>query len=138
MGLYYRNEGPAYKNYYHFVGATKYRKEMFYSKEIRDRLKEIIIELVDKTDNVKLHELTIAYNHMHVLVECSVEPSKFANVLFGASSRLIRKEFPILVGMVEKGLWGGKSCTYIKDSMHYSNTKSYISRHLPDNTKLEE
>ena len=31
------SENDAYENYYQFVGATKYRKPLFYDNEIRDR-----------------------------------------------------------------------------------------------------
>ena len=36
-------ENSAYDNYYQFVGSTKYRKALFYDKEIRERLNCIII-----------------------------------------------------------------------------------------------
>ena len=48
----------------------------------------------------------------------------------------MRKEFPILVEMAHKGLWGGRSALAIKDQQHMENTISYIQRHQPDNLKL--
>ena len=35
------SENDAYENYYQFVGATKYRKPLFYDNEIRDRLSTV-------------------------------------------------------------------------------------------------
>ena len=81
-------------------------------------------------------ESTVAYNHIHVLVKTQVDPSKVGQLLFGASSRILRKEFPVLVEQIPKGLWGGKSFEPIVDKNHLDNCISYIRRHQPDNTKI--
>lgn len=130
------SENIAYENYYQFIGATKYRKNLFYDDEIRERLNCIIAELIKNKAGIELVESTIAYNHIHVLVKTELEPSKVGQILFGASSRLLRKEFPILIEKIPKGLWGGKSCEPIKDINHLNNCISYIKRHQPDNTKI--
>lgn len=91
--------------------------------------------MLDK-QGVELIESTVAFNHIHVLVKTDLLPSQIAQTLFGASSRILRKEFPILVEMSEKSLWGGKSCEAIKDEKHLKNCISYIHRHQPDNTKV--
>lgn len=127
---------PAYENYYHFVGSTKYRKNLFYSAEIRVRLEKIIEEIIEAKEGIELVAITIAYNHIHVLVKTELRISQVGQILFGASSRLLRKEFPILVEQVEQGLWGGKSWEAIKDMAHFQNCVSYIKRHQPDNTKV--
>lgn len=127
---------PAYDNYYHFIAATKYRKNLFYADEIRDRLRKIVEQVLKHGDGIELVECTVAYNHMHVLVKTDVSPSQTGQILLGASSRLLRKEFPVLVEQVEKGLWGGKSWQAIKDAEHLQNCISYIQRHQPDNTKI--
>lgn len=127
---------PAYDNYYHFVGSTKYRKNLFYDDEIRMRLKVIIEKIFENKQEVEVIESTVAFNHIHVLVKLDLLPSQVGQILFGASSRILRKEFPILVDLVEKGLWGGKSYEAIKDKEHLNNCISYIRRHQPDNTKV--
>ena len=132
----YLSNYPAYENYYHFVGATKFRKDMFYHEEIRTKLKSIIAEVISHKENVELLECTVAYNHIHALLKTDLPPAQVAQVLFGASSRLLRKEFPSLKEQNELGLWGGKSCEAIKDATHLKNCISYIQRHQPDNTKL--
>ena len=129
-------ENSAYDNYYQFVGSTKYRKALFYDKEIRERLNCIIIDIFNKKEEIELVESTVAYNHIHVLVKTQLDPSKVGQLLFGASSRLLRKEIPILVEQIPKGLWGGKSCEPIVDRKHLDNCISYIRRHQPDNTKI--
>lgn len=126
----------AYENYYQFIGATKYRKNFFYDNEIRQRLKCIISEIFAERDDIELIESTVAYNHIHVLLKTELPPSKIGQLLFGASSRIIRKEYPVLVEQVPKGLWGGKSWEPIADKKHLDNCISYIKRHQPDNTKV--
>ncbi len=42
------SEDDAYENYYQFVGATKYRKPLFYDNEIRHRLSCIIADIFNK------------------------------------------------------------------------------------------
>ena len=127
---------PVYESNYQFVGSTKYRKNLFLDEKIRNRLKEIIAEILERKENVEPVESIVAYNHIHVLVKTELSPSEVGQTLFGASSRLLRKEFPILVEQVEKGLWGGKSCTPIKNEEHLENCIFYIRRHQPDNTKV--
>ena len=130
------SENDAYENYYQFVGATKYRKPLFYDNEIRDRSSCIIADIFNKKEEIELVESTVAYNHIHVLVKTQVDLSKVGQLLFGASSRILRKEFPVLVEQIPKGLWGGKSFEPIVDKNHLDNCISYIRRHQPDNTKI--
>lgn len=127
---------PAYENYYHFIGATKYRKDLFYNEVIRNRLKSLVEEILGHKTEIELVECTVAYNHIHVLLKTDLSPSQVGQILFGTSSRYLRKEFPILVEQVETGLWGGKSWEAIKDEKHLDNCISYIQRHQPDNTKV--
>ncbi len=94
------SENEAYENFYQFIGSTKYRKNLFYDNAIRERLRCIINEIFDKKEDIELVE-----NHIHVLVKTELEPSQVGQLLFGTSSRLLRKEFPILVEQIPKGLW---------------------------------
>lgn len=128
---------PPYQNYYHFVGSTKYRKFLFEDETIRNRLQIIICDILEKK-GIKIEAVTVAYNHVHVLLQTELNPSDVAQVLFGVSSRRLRKEFPQLVEKARKGLWGGLSCEAIKDEIHLKNCISYIRRHLPDNTKMDD
>ena len=114
----------------------KIQKTSFYDNEIRDRLSCIIADIFNKKEEIELVESTVAYNHIHVLVKTQVDPSKVGQLLFGASSRILRKEFPVLVEQIPKGLWGGKSFEPIVDKNHLDNCISYIRRHQPDNTKI--
>lgn len=126
-----------YKNYYHFVGSAKYRKNLFYSEDIRLSLQKMIQEILEKK-GIEVVEVTVAYNHVHVLLRSELPPSQIGQTLFGASSRLLRKEYPLLVQEAGKSLWGGTSWKVIRDEAHLEHCRSYIQRHLTDNTKLEE
>ena len=53
------SENDAYENYYQFVGATKYRKPLFYDNEIRDRLSRIIADIFNKKEEIELVESTV-------------------------------------------------------------------------------
>lgn len=127
---------PPYENYYQFIGSAKYRKNLFYDEAIRNHLQEIIRNILERRE-VEVVALTVAYNHFHVLIKTEMTPSQVGQVLFGSSSRQLRKEFPVLIDEAEKGLWGGRSWEAIKDYSHLINCKSYIERHMPDNTKVE-
>ena len=137
MAMKQRTDYLAYQDYYHLVGATKYRKEVFLDENMRNRLKAIISNLLQQKEGVELIECTIAYNHVHILIKTSLDISYVGQVVFGASSRIIREEYPILKQKIEKGLWGGTSFSAIKDEKHFDNCQSYIRRHRPDNTKVD-
>lgn len=104
-----------YEEYWHFIASTKYRKSMFLQENMRDRLKEIVCQICDDKDGLKMKEMAVAYNHFHALIQVNMELSKAARIIYGTSSRYMRKEFPILVKMANVGLWGGKSVLAIKD-----------------------
>ncbi len=127
---------PAYENYYHYVGSTKYRKSVFLEDDMRDRLIVIVTESLEKK-GIEVVAITAAYNHIHVLVKTDQDIHKVGQYIFGTSSTLMHKQYHELVEKLGKHLWGGTSCSAIKDESHLSNCKSYIERHQPDNTKLE-
>lgn len=86
---------------------------------------------------MELYAITIAYNHVHILVQTSQDVSKVGKALFGASSRNMRQAYSELITEANKGLWGGTSVKAIKDENHLQNCLSYIQRHRPDNTKID-
>lgn len=128
---------PAYNGHYHLVAATKYREDFFKTDEMRKRLKEIIQKVVESMKDVEIITCTVTYNHIHVLVKTSRDISTVAGCIFGASSRYMRKEYEELRKSHPTALWGGKSCKAIRDDSHLQRCISYINRHLPDNTKVD-
>ena len=137
MSLKISSDYPAYNEFYHFIAATKYRKNMFLAEERRTELKKIISDICKRKANLELYAITIAYNHVHILVQTSQDVSKVGKALFGASSRDMRQAYSELITEANKGLWGGTSVKAIKDENHLQNCLSYIQRHRPDNTKID-
>ena len=133
--MFYRSDYPAYENCLHFTAATKYRKSVF-TETIRGRLAALLQEKAESL-GLKVHAIAVAVNHVHVLVQGEADPSKISQFIFGYSSRLIRREFPELVGLNADQLWGGKACTNIKDQAHLENAPEYIRRHDPNDTRFE-
>lgn len=138
MALKMLGDYLAYNDYYHFTLSTKFRKDMFKKEQLRDRLNHIIADITNSHERMELVACAVAYNHVHVLLKSDMSPSDISQILSGVSSRLMRKEFPELVQTSPKALWGGKSCLPIKDHSHFDNCISYIRRHQPDNTKVDD
>lgn len=133
--VFYRSEYEAYEKCYHFTAATKYRKSVF-DEPIRLRLEQLLVEKAESID-LKVHAVAAAVNHIHILVQGEAEPAFISQTILGYTSRLIRKEFPILKQLHEKQLWGGKACTNIKDAGHLTNATAYIKRHDPLDSRVE-
>ncbi|MCC8152561.1 MAG: IS200/IS605 family transposase [Lachnospiraceae bacterium] len=128
---------PGYQNYYHLVRSTKYRKSLFVNLDVRNRLRDVLMEISEQMEGLKIDEVTVAYNHVHLLIKTELPLDKVAKKLYGVSSRLLRKEFPFLKEESVEALWGGRECISIKDRDHLLNCRSYIQRHQPDNTKVD-
>ena len=130
-------DNPAYDQCYHFIASTKYRKSVFCDERMRTRLSEIIESVVDSLEGTTCLAITVAYNHIHVLIKSDMLLSEISQRLFGVTSRIMRKEYPELLSLNRQSLWGGKSAKPIVDETHLQNCISYIRRHQPDNTKIE-
>ena len=87
--------------HYHLVLVVKYRRQVF-DEDISSRAKEIF-EYIAPNYNITLEEWNHDKDHVHLLFRGSpsTEISKFINVYKSASSRLIKKEYPI----IRKQLW---------------------------------
>ncbi|MCF8565027.1 IS200/IS605 family transposase [Alicyclobacillus tolerans] len=95
------NNHSVFLMYYHLVLVIKYRRKVI-DDEISNRLKEIF-EYIAPSYNVALQEWNHDKDHVHILFKAqpNSELSKFINAYKSASSRLIKKEYPI----IKKSLW---------------------------------
>ena len=95
------NNHSVFKLSYHLVLVIKYRRKVI-DDDISNRLKEIF-EYISPKYNVTLEEWNHDKDHVHLLFRGSpnTEISKFLNAYKSASSRLIKKEYPI----IKKQLW---------------------------------
>ena len=81
--------------------CIKYRNKVI-DNPISNRLKEIF-EYIAPNYHIELEEWNHDLDHVHILFrgQLNTEISKFINAYKSASSRLIKKEFP----MIRKSLW---------------------------------
>ena len=95
------NNHSVFKLSYHLVLVIKYRRKVI-DDDISNRLKEIF-EYISPKYNITLEEWNHDKDHVHLLFRGSpsTEISKFINAYKSASSRLIKKEYPI----IRKQLW---------------------------------
>ena len=95
------NNHSVFLLFYHLILVTKYRKKVI-DNVISDRLKEIFLYIAPKY-NVTLQEWNHDKDHVHILLKShpNTELSKFINAYKSASSRLIKKEYPV----IKKALW---------------------------------
>ena len=86
---------------YHLILVLKYRREVFDSS-ISDRAKEIF-EYIAPNYNISLQEWNYDSDYIHVIFKAhpNSQLSKFINAYKSASSRLLKKEFP----MIKEKLW---------------------------------
>lgn len=86
---------------YQLILVVKYRRKVI-DDEISDRLK-VIFESIQMNYNITLQEWNHDKDHVHILMKAhpNSDISKFLNAYKSASSRLIKKEFPI----IRKQLW---------------------------------
>jgi len=87
--------------YYHLVLVIKYRRQVL-DDDTSNRAKEIF-EYIAPKYNILLQEWNHDKDHVHILFKAhpNTEISKFINAYKSASSRLLKKEFPI----IRKKLW---------------------------------
>lgn len=93
---YKSNNNIVYSCKYHVVWCPKYRRKVLIGK-IEVRLKELIQETCVELQS-ELIEMEIMPDHVHLLIE--VDPQfgihKVIKNIKGKTSRILRKEFPIL------------------------------------------
>lgn len=92
-----------YSLYYHFIIVTKYRRKALYDEIIRERLKQIIIELAPKLD-IEIVAQEPGDDHHHILFTAkpTTNISNVVNSIKGVTSRYLRQEFP----RTKDYLWG--------------------------------
>lgn len=95
------NNHSVFKLSYHLVLVIKYRRKVI-DNDISNRLREIF-EYISPKYNITLEEWNHDKDHIHLLFKGSpnTEISKFINAYKSASSRLIKKEYPV----IRKQLW---------------------------------
>lgn len=112
---------------YHLILVIKYRKEVI-TAEISERLKEIF-ESIQLPYKITLQEWKHDKDHVHVLMKAypNTDISKFLNAYKSASSRLIKKEFPIIrTSLWKEYFWSRSYCLLTTGGAPLDVIKKYI------------
>ena len=125
MGKYAKNAGAVFSLKYHLVWCPKYRRQVLVAP-VDARLKEVLAA-VSESHGWTLHTLEVMPDHVHLFVEadptaCAAE---IVNRLKGASSRILRDEFPSLKSRLPT-LW---SRSYFAGTVG-SVSEAVISRYI--------
>jgi putative transposase len=121
------NNHSVFLLYYHLILIIKYRRKVI-DNNISKRLKEIF-EYIEPNYNIKLQEWNHDKDHIHCLFKAqpNSEISKFINAYKSASSRLIKKEYPIIRNQLWKEyFWSRSYCLLTSGGAPIEVIKKYI------------
>ena len=96
MSQYAKNSGAVFSLKYHLVWCPKYRRPVL-EGAIEKRLREVIEDV--RAEHVwTIHALEVMPDHVHLFIEADpiYSVAEIVNRLRGASSRILRSEFPAL------------------------------------------
>ena len=113
--------------HYHLILVVKYRRQVF-TDEISERAKEIF-SYIAPSYKIELVEWNHDKDHVHILFkgQPKTEMSKFINAYKSASSRLLKKEFPIIRQKLWKEMfWSQSFCLLSSGEDSIEVIKEYI------------
>lgn len=113
--------------HYHLILVVKYRRQVF-TDEISERAKEIF-EYIAPSYKIELVEWNHDKDHVHILFkgQPKTEISKFINAYKSASSRLLKKEFPVIRQRLWKEMfWSQSFCLLSSGGAPIDVIKQYI------------
>lgn len=113
--------------HYHLILVVKYRRQVF-TDEISERAKEIF-SYIAPSYKIELVEWNHDKDHVHILFkgQPKTEMSKFINAYKSASSRLLKKEFPIIRQKLWKEMfWSQSFCPLSSGGAPIEVIKEYI------------
>ncbi|MDI6896182.1 IS200/IS605 family transposase [Methanocella conradii] len=98
-----RGAHSVYSLHYHLVIVVKYRRRALHSEAIRERLKEIIMQLSENLGiEVLAQEPGEDHHHIFFKATPTTNLSNVVNVIKGTTARHLRQEFPETKAI----LWG--------------------------------
>ena len=113
--------------HYHLILVVQYRRQVF-TDEISERAKEIF-SYIAPSYKIELVEWNHDKDHVHILFkgQPKTEMSKFINAYKSASSRLLKKEFPIIRQKLWKEMfWSQSFCLLSSGGAPIEVIKEYI------------
>ena len=121
---------------YHLVLVIKYRRKVI-NDDISGRLKAIF-EYIAPNYNITIEKWNHDVDHVHILFKAhpNSELSKFINAYKSASSRLIKKEYPIIKEKLWKEyFWSRSFCLITTGGATIDVIKQYIENQGERNEK---
>jgi putative transposase len=121
------NNHSVFRLNYHLVLVVKYTRKVIDDK-ISNRLKEIF-ECIAPKYNVILEEWNHDKDHIHLLFRANpnTEISKFLNAYKSASSRLVKKDFPLIRNQLWKEyFWSRSYCLITTGGAPIDIVRKYI------------
>ena len=122
-----KNAHSVFLLHYHLILVVKYRRQVF-TDEISERAKEIF-EYIAPSYKIELVEWNHDKDHVHILFkgQPKTEISKFINAYKSASSRLLKKEFPVIRQRLWKEMfWSQSFCLLSSGGAPIDVVKQYI------------
>ena len=115
-------------NFWHIEFATKYRYKMF-EKEKQHNLVNACIRKVANSHKIKIHELNVQPEHVHMLVTLphNITDSKALMLLKGGSAYLFFKNHSKSRLRLPQGhLWSAGGCAITVGYNEYATVQNYI------------
>lgn len=121
------NNHSVFIMYYHLILVIKFRRKVI-DADISLRLREIF-EYISPKYNISLQEWNHDGDHVHILFkgQPNSEISKFINAYKSASSRLVKKEFPLIrQSLWKENFWSRSFCLLTTGGAPVENIRQYI------------
>ena len=115
-----KTQTNVYETHYHFVFVTKYRQDIFTTKEKQEAMKGIMQKVADEQDFV-IENMEVADDHVHLMVTFKPKYaiSDIVKKLKGTSARRWFISYP----ETKEKLWGGHLWT----PSYYAGTLGNVS-----------
>lgn len=121
------NNHSVFLLHYHLVLVVKYRRKVF-SDKMSNYAKNIFVR-ISQSYNITLLEWNYDIDHVHIMFKThpNTEISKFINAYKSASSRLIKKDFPLVRKKLWKEMfWSRSYCLITTGGVPLDVVKQYI------------
>ena len=118
-----KTQTNVYETHYHFVFVTKYRQDIFTTKEKQEAMKGIMQKVADEQDFV-IENMEVADDHVHLMVTFKPKYaiSEIVKKLKGTSARRWFISYP----ETKEKLWGGHLWT----PSYYAGTLGNVSKEI--------
>ena len=89
---------------YHFVFCPRYRRKIFLIDGVEDAFKKYTLDVCTQ-NRIEILAMECHKDHVHMFVSAypDTSPADLMNVIKGATSRVLRQDFPVLSAM--PSLW---------------------------------